>query len=128
MAQDDLTRLKDGNNVVNRWWHMVRPYWHVGSFLVLITFIVTLNWSKVLQYDSRIVALELWRIESSAQQAKQSQDIAIKQAQQGQDIAVVKPDGTLGTWLNPDGSELCKTIELPWLNNHPQTSSSRRCW
>ena len=32
------------------------------------------------------------------------------------------PDGTLGTWFNPDGSELCKTIELPWLDNHPQTS------
>ncbi len=32
------------------------------------------------------------------------------------------PDGTLGIWLNQDGTKLCKTIELPWLDNHPQTS------
>ncbi len=32
------------------------------------------------------------------------------------------PDGTLGIWFNQDGTELCKTIELPWLDNHPQTS------
>ncbi|MGA7236316.1 MAG: DUF5675 family protein [Bryobacteraceae bacterium] len=32
------------------------------------------------------------------------------------------PDGTLGIWFNRDGTELCKTIELPWLDNHPETS------
>jgi Family of unknown function (DUF5675) len=32
------------------------------------------------------------------------------------------PDGVLGVWFNPDGAELCKTIELPWKNNEPDIS------
>ena len=30
--------------------------------------------------------------------------------------------GTFGSWYDDDGKELCVTVELPWLNNHPQTS------
>jgi hypothetical protein len=30
--------------------------------------------------------------------------------------------GTLGELFNPDGTHLCYTCELPWLNNEPQTS------
>lgn len=32
------------------------------------------------------------------------------------------PDGTRGTWYNENGSRLCFTIELPWLDNHPDLS------
>jgi hypothetical protein len=32
------------------------------------------------------------------------------------------PNGTLGEIFNPDGTHLCYTCELPWLNNDPQTS------
>lgn len=31
-------------------------------------------------------------------------------------------DGTIGTWYNADGSKLCLTIELPWLENEPDKS------
>ena len=30
--------------------------------------------------------------------------------------------GTLGEMRNPDGTHLCYTCELPWLNNAPDTS------
>lgn len=32
------------------------------------------------------------------------------------------PNGTRGTWYDDSGERLCYTIELPWNNNHPQTS------
>lgn len=32
------------------------------------------------------------------------------------------PQGTFGQLIDPQGNKLCLTVELPWLNNHPQTS------
>lgn len=67
--------------LVNRWWHSVRPYWHVGSFIVLATFIVTTNWSKVAAYETRIVSVEDWKVESSRQLVAQGRDIAVMKQQ-----------------------------------------------
>lgn len=44
--------------IVDRWWHKVRAYWHIGSFIVMMIFIAATNWSKVLAYDGRITTLE----------------------------------------------------------------------
>jgi hypothetical protein len=82
--------MNDDQNKVNRFWHNARPYWHVLSFVIIMTAICTVNWTKVQQYDARIVALELWRIESSAAQAAQIQALTITQSSQSRDIAVVK--------------------------------------
>lgn len=32
------------------------------------------------------------------------------------------PDGTFGNLADNDGNQLCLTVELPWLDNHPQIS------
>lgn len=69
------------SETVDRWWHFIRPYWHVGSFIVLVTFIVATNWSKVSAYEGRISSLEVWKEESSRQQAQQGQDIAVMKQQ-----------------------------------------------
>jgi hypothetical protein len=76
-------RRREDGDFVNTWWHWVRPYWHVLSFFILMTFIAATNWAKVSAYDGRLIALELWRI-----------DISAKQEQQGQDIAVIKQNVT----------------------------------
>ena len=70
-------RRKEDFEVVNKWWHFVRPYWHVLSFCVTIIVIMTMNWTKVSAYDGRLVALELWRIDVSAKQEQDHQDIAV---------------------------------------------------
>lgn len=36
---------------------------------------------------------------------------------------VSTPRGTPGELFNPDGSHLCYTVERPWLDNAPDTSS-----
>lgn len=55
-----------GQREIERWWHTIRPYWHVISFLVIITFLVSGKWSIIENYgqalaahDARISALEL---------------------------------------------------------------------
>lgn len=73
----DKRRRESDKNAINKWWHWIRPYWHVVSFIVLITFIGSMNWAKVSAYDGRLVALELWRIEVSGKQAEDHQDIAV---------------------------------------------------
>lgn len=32
------------------------------------------------------------------------------------------PDSTFGRWTDSQGKQLCVTVELPWNNNHPETS------
>ena len=79
---------------VNKWWHIIRPYWHVLSFVIIMTFLGTMNWAKVSAYDGRLVALELWRI-----------DVSSKQAEDHQDIAVIKQDvKDIHEYLLPKGS------------------------
>lgn len=64
------------NNPVNKWWLWVRPYWHVASFFIIITFIGTMKWSAVEAY-SRDIARNTQRIENLEQwQFVISQDIA----------------------------------------------------
>lgn len=78
MDDKNLELTADG---VNRWWKLVRPYWHVLSFIVLMTSIATLNWAKIVQYDSRLVSLELWRLESTNAQNQQGRDLAVVKTQ-----------------------------------------------
>lgn len=66
---------------INRWWHWIRPYWHIGSTVIVLIFIVASNWNKVQAYNDRIISLEEWRIDSSRQQAEQSKDIAVMKQQ-----------------------------------------------
>lgn len=56
------------DGAVEKWWRWIRPYWHVVSFFVLITYMATIKWSDVqaygkdiAQHDQRISSMESWR-------------------------------------------------------------------
>lgn len=71
------------SETVNKWWHVIRPWWHLLTFIVIMTFLIATNWSKVSAYEGRISSLEVWKEESSKQQAQQGQDIAVMKQQVG---------------------------------------------
>ena len=66
---------------INRIWHVVRPFWTVVSGIVFVIIVCTLNWAKVSQYDTRLVALELWRIQSTENANQESKDLAVVKTQ-----------------------------------------------
>lgn len=62
-------------DIVERIWQKYRPYWHVISTSVIILFIASQKYAKVITYDDRLVALEVWRIEVSKDLATMGQEI-----------------------------------------------------
>jgi uncharacterized membrane protein len=56
-------------------WNKVRPYWHIATFVITIAVICGMKWSEVNTYDSRIIALELWRVDVSQNMATMQQEI-----------------------------------------------------
>lgn len=75
-GSEDITAEK-----VDRWWHAIRPYWHILSFIVIVTTVVVTNWTKVSAYDGRITALEVGQATTQAEQNRQGQDIAVMKQQ-----------------------------------------------
>lgn len=66
---------------VDRWWHAIRPYWHILSFIIIVVTVVVTNWTKVSAYDGRITALENDQVTMRTQQVQQGQDIAVVKSQ-----------------------------------------------
>lgn len=70
------------NNAINKWWLWIRPYWHVLSFIVLITYVGTMKWAvvegyaeKIAKNDTRIIALEQWQFNISQDIATTRQEV-----------------------------------------------------
>ncbi len=75
-------RRKEDMDMANKWWHWIRPYWHVASFLIIITFITATKWSNVQAYgdvlvthEKRLSALEMWQAAASNNLASMKQEI-----------------------------------------------------
>ena len=75
-------RRKEDADFANTWWHWVRPYWHVMSFIIIITFIAATKWSVVTAYgevlgmhEKRLSALEVWQAGAAPAQAAMKQEI-----------------------------------------------------
>lgn len=56
-------------------WNRIRPYWHVATFVITMAAIAGTQWSKVNSYDQRIIALEVWRIDTSKDMATMQQEV-----------------------------------------------------
>ena len=75
--------MADGKeDAVNKWWHWVRPYWHVLSFFIIITFIAATKWSTVQAYgdvlathEKRISALEVWQASEAGSMSRVEQEV-----------------------------------------------------
>lgn len=78
---DDLENLKKGGEAIDRWWHWIRPWWHVATFIVLMVSIITIKLSEVEAYSGRITSLENQMASTSQTQQKQGQDIAVMKQQ-----------------------------------------------
>ena len=79
---DDAQSLEQANRVINRWWLWIRPYWHVFSFFIIITFIAATKWNNIqaygdtlLQHEKRLSALEMWQASEAVQDAGMRQEI-----------------------------------------------------
>jgi hypothetical protein len=75
-------RRKEDSDIAQQWWHWIRPYWHVASFLMLMTFIAATKWSTVEAYGEmlndhtkRISALEVWQAGASNNLAAMKQEV-----------------------------------------------------
>jgi hypothetical protein len=44
--QNNESDLKDGGDLINKWWHLIRPYWHVATFLIIISWV----WQLILAH------------------------------------------------------------------------------
>lgn len=72
----------DDSEAINRWWHWIRPYWHVLSFVAIMTAIAVTKWDSVqaygitlVEHDKRISALEIWQASESQSDAVTRQEV-----------------------------------------------------
>lgn len=78
---EQLDDLRKGSEAIDRWWHWIRPWWHIASFIVLMVSIITIKLSEVQAYSGRIANLESQMVNTSQTQQKQGQDIAVMKQQ-----------------------------------------------
>lgn len=71
----DIKRRAEDKRFINRWWEIIKPYFHVISVLILGTFLFTIKYAKVDAYDGRLVSLEEWRMSVADNISSMKQEI-----------------------------------------------------
>lgn len=65
-------RRKEDKDIVDKWWHKIRAYWHILSYAGLIIYMATTQWNTqtaqantnakdILVHETRIKSMETWR-------------------------------------------------------------------
>jgi hypothetical protein len=79
---NERRRQSDQQTIMDKWWHFIRPFWHIATFLIICTFIASTKWSTVqaygdtlLAHEKRLTALEIWQAGASNNIASMKQEI-----------------------------------------------------
>jgi hypothetical protein len=64
------------SNGIIKFWHVVGPFWHICTTVIVMLFLAGIYWGKVEAYDGRITILEVSQKTDSLALATMKQQVA----------------------------------------------------